>query len=46
MDMVTAMVMDMATVTDTDTAMVMDTDTEPRRKNEDFQENAKLNNNY
>ena len=44
MDMVTAMVMDMATVTVTDTAMVMDT--EPRRKNEDFQENAKLNNNY
>ena len=42
MDMVTAMVMDMATVTDT--AMVMDT--ELKRKNEDFQEDAKLNNNY
>ena len=40
MDMVTAMV----TVTVTGTARVMDT--EPKRKNEGFQENAKLNNNY
>jgi Mn2+/Fe2+ NRAMP family transporter len=42
MAMVTAMVMAMAMAMVTATVM----DTEPKRKNEDLQENAKLNNNY